>query len=237
MKQDKNLIVVTGGTKGIGKAIVGRFAEAGHAVATCARSEDDLDELKAYITDKYSTKLLVQVSDLSTKEGVDGFLEFLRLTGREIEVLVNNTGKFVPGTVHDEPEGALEDMISTNLYSAYHMTRGVVSGMIKRKKGHIFNMCSTASIMSYPNGGSYCIAKHALHGMSKVLREELKTHNIRVTSVLPGATFTSSWDGVDLPENRLMPPEDIAEMVYSAYKLSPRSVVEDILIRPQLGDL
>jgi short-subunit dehydrogenase len=98
-------------------------------------------------------------------------------------------------------------------------------------------MCSIASIKAYPNGGSYAISKFALLGFSKVLREELKEFNIRVTAVLPGATRTASWDGVDLPEDRFMRAEDVAETVFSAYSISERSVVEEIIIRPQLGDI
>ena len=91
--------------------------------------------------------------------------------------------------------------------------------------------------MAYPNGGSYSISKFALLGFSKALREELKLNNIRVTAVLPGATRTASWEGVDLPETRFIKPEDVADAVFGAYTLSPGSVVEEILIRPQLGDI
>jgi short-subunit dehydrogenase len=105
------------------------------------------------------------------------------------------------------------------------------------RRGHVFNMCSIASIKAYPNGGSYAISKFALLGFSKVLREELKEFNVRVTAVLPGATRTASWDGVDLPEDRFMRAEDVAETVFSAYSISERSVVEEIIIRPQLGDI
>jgi short-subunit dehydrogenase len=98
-------------------------------------------------------------------------------------------------------------------------------------------MCSIASIKAYPNGGSYAISKFALLGFSKVLREELKEYGVRVTAVLPGATRTASWDAIDLPEDRFMRAEDVAETVFSAYSISERSVVEEIIIRPQLGDI
>jgi short-subunit dehydrogenase len=98
-------------------------------------------------------------------------------------------------------------------------------------------MCSIASIKAYPNGGSYAISKFALLGFSKCLREELKSFNIRVTAIMPGATLTASWEGVDLPEERFMRVEDVADTIYGAYSLSGRSVVEEIIIRPQLGDL
>ena len=98
-------------------------------------------------------------------------------------------------------------------------------------------MCSIASIRAYPNGGSYAISKFALLGFSKVLREELKDFGIRVTAVMPGATRTASWNGTDLPDERFMKVEDVADAVYAAYALSGRSVVEEMIIRPQLGDI
>jgi short-subunit dehydrogenase len=109
--------------------------------------------------------------------------------------------------------------------------------MIRRKGGHIFMMCSTASIIPYTNGGSYCISKFALYGMTKVLREELKEHGVRVTAVLPGATLTASWEGVDLPAERFMKPEDVAQAMFTAWSLSSQAVIEELLIRPQLGDI
>jgi short-subunit dehydrogenase len=81
------------------------------------------------------------------------------------------------------------------------------------------------------------MSKYALYGMTKVLREEMKTHGVRVTAVLPGATRTASWEGTDLPEERFIRPEDVADSVWSAFSASPRTVVEEVLIRPQLGDI
>jgi len=91
--------------------------------------------------------------------------------------------------------------------------------------------------MSYPNGGAYTISKFALLGFSKALREEMKPYGIKVTSVMPGATWSGSWEGANYPEERLMPPEDVAEVILSTTRLGPSSVVEEIIIRPQLGDL
>ena len=96
---------------------------------------------------------------------------------------------------------------------------------------------STASTTAYPNGGSYGIAKHALLGFTKNLREELKEAGIRVTAVLPGPTLTASWEGVDLPAERFIKAEDVSEAVFGTYRLSAQAVVEELLIRPQLGDL
>ena len=137
----------------------------------------------------------------------------------------------------EEADGILEQTIHTNLYSAYYLTKKLVPKMITQKNGFVFNMCSVASLKAYENGGSYSISKFALLGFSKTLREELKPHNIKVTSVMPGATLTDSWNGTDLPESRFSKPEDIAELVYTITQLSAFSVVEDIVIRPQLGDI
>lgn len=231
------LVVVTGGTKGIGRAIVEAFASSGYSVATCARHESDLEQLKSELSERFETKIHTCAADLSQRSDLDAFLDFVGMIGKPVSVLVNNTGTFRPGEVLSEEEGSLEFMVDTNLYSAYHITRGIAPAMKSAGAGHIFNICSTASIMAYTNGGSYCISKFALYGFSKVLREELKESGVRVTSVLPGATLTPSWDGMDIPEDRFIKATDIAKLVLTTSELSEGSVVEDLLIRPQLGDI
>ena len=106
-----------------------------------------------------------------------------------------------------------------------------------RRQGHIFMMCSTASITAYTNGGSYCISKFALLGLSRVLREEVKESGVRVTAILPGATLTASWEGADLPPDRFMQATDVADAVWTACALPKTAVIEEILLRPQLGDI
>ena len=233
----RKTILVTGGTKGIGRAILERFAKEGFDIMTCARNAQELATLKAALTEQYPTiKILTVQADLSLKSDVEKLA--LAVKGFAIpDVLVNNTGVFLPGAIHEEPDGNFELMMQTNLYSAYYLTRGLVKEMKARKSGHIFSMGSIAGLTAYPNGGSYAVSKWAMLGMTKCLREELKPHQIKVTSILAGATFTSSWEGVDLPIERFMSVEDVAESVWGAYNLSPRTVVEEIIIRPQLGDI
>lgn len=232
------LVIVSSGTKGIGRAIVERFMAGGFDVVTCARTASDLQELHYTFQEKYpAAKLFVKVVDMAVKADIEAFSAFIESLGRPVEIVVNNTGLYSLGKIHEAPEGDLEQMMEINLYSAYYLTRALLNGMIARKKGHIFTLCSTASITAYPNSGAYCVSKFALYGFTKVLREELKTKEIRVTAVLPGATFTSSWDGVELPPERFIKAEDVAEAIWSAYHLSAGSVVEEILIRPQLGDI
>lgn len=232
------LAIITGGTKGIGKALVEKFASEGFDILTCARNETDLESLKSTILKlNKEVAIITCTADLSTKKGREDVLKTYASLNQTVDVLINNTGVFVQGQIHNEPEGVLEIQMQTNLYSAYDITRGVIQGMIKNKRGTIFNICSIASIMPYANGGSYSVSKFAMLGMTKVLREEMKEHNIRVTAVLPGATLTASWDGVDLPEERFIKPEDVANSVYGVYSLSDQTVVEELLLRPQLGDI
>ncbi len=232
------LAIISGGTKGIGRACIQRFMEAGFDVVTCARNESDLLELQEETRLAFpKTILICRKADLSVRSELNSFIEHIISLNRSIDVLINNTGIFIPGQVHNEEEGVLEKTIETNLYSAYHLTRGLINEMISRRKGHIFTLCSTASIVAYPNGGSYCISKFALYGMTKVLREEMKPFNVKVTAVLPGATFTDSWKGTELPSERFMDSKDVADTIFAAYSLSPRANLEEILIRPQLGDL
>ena len=213
------------------------LASKGINLAICARNKTDLEEAKKTLSTQYGIKVLIQEVDVSRKEEVLDFGSMVLSHFETIDILINNAGVFIPGEIIQEEEGALETMIETNLYSAYHLTRALVPNMIKHGTGHIFNMCSIASIVAYPNGGSYSISKFALLGFSKVLREELKEKGIKVTSILPGATWSASWAGVDLPESRLMQAEDIAKVVWNALEMSPSAVIEDIIIRPQLGDL
>jgi short-subunit dehydrogenase len=221
------LLVVTGGSKGIGRAIADKFVAEGFDAVVCARSVDEIT----------SPGLLPFAADLSTRDGVNALLDYVRSLNRPVDVLVNNAGVFQPGQIQNEAEGVFEELMNTNVASAYHLTRGLIGGMISRRKGHIFMMCSTASITPYTNGGSYCISKFALLGMSRVLREELKPHSVKVTALLPGATLTNSWAGTDLPEDRFLKADDVANSTWAAYSLSASAVIEEILIRPQLGDI
>ena len=231
-------IVVTGATKGIGWAIIEKFAEAGFNVAFCARTMDDLEQRTSTLEAIYpDIRVIAKKVDMKSKQEVKAFAEYILKSWGAVDVLVNNAGVFLPGEILEEEEGALETMMETNLYSAYHFTRALLPLMIEKKSGYVFNMCSIASKIAYPNGGSYSISKFALLGFSKVLREELKEKGIRVSAILPGATWSNSWKGVDLPEERLMQASDIAKAVFAAYTMSDSAVMEEIVLRPQLGDL
>ncbi|HUH75031.1 MAG TPA: SDR family oxidoreductase [Chitinophagales bacterium] len=231
-------IIITGASKGIGKALALKFAENGHHLAICARSLEPLEELeKELLNISPDSQVISMTADVSVKSEVKKFADKILESWNKIDIIINNAGFFIPGAIKDEDDENLPKMINTNLYSAYYLTKFLLPSMIESKSGHIFNICSIASFTAYPQGGSYAISKFAMLGFSKCLREELKPHNIKVTAVMPGATLTDSWKGVELPEERFIPAEDIASIIYNTTLLSDRTVVEDIVIRPQLGDL
>lgn len=230
-------ILVTGGTKGIGKAIILEFANKGFDIFTCSRNEGELEALKEEVEKSFSAvKVHTKKADLSIKEETKAFVAFVKKFGIP-DVLVNNTGIFIPGSLHSEDEANFEKTMHTNLFSTYYLTKGFTKELMERKNGHIFTIGSIAGLTAYANGGSYAVSKWAMLGFTKCLRQEMIPHGVKVTSVLPGATFTASWEGVDLPESRFIDVADVAASVWSAYNLSPRSVVEEIVIRPQLGDI
>ena len=232
-------IVVTGATKGIGRAVSEAFAAAAPAhLFVCARTQADLLSMKKALEEQFPLVTVRPcVADLSSREQVRHFADYIVSHTSTIDVLVNNTGVFRPGHVTEEPETVLEDLMKTNVYSAYYLTKYLLPLMLKNGEGHIFNLCSVASLYAYPDGGSYSITKFALLGFSKVLREELKDKNIKVTSVMPGITWSDAWSGATLPEQRLLQASDVADVIVNAFQLSATAVVEEILIRPMLGDL
>ena len=230
-------VIITGASKGLGKAIAEKYAEAGHHLIICARNKNMLQQTKQHLLQKNSDcKVETMAVDLSKQENVTGFGKYCLSFGTPA-ILINNAGSFLPGSIHKEKEGTLENMIETNLYSAYHLTRILLPKMMEAQSGHISNMCSIASIEAYNNGGSYSISKFALLGFTKNLREEMKQHNIKVTAIIPGAVYTDSWSATSVKPDRIMNPDDISTMVYAASMLSPQACVEEILFRPQLGDL
>lgn len=228
--------IVTGATKGIGLAIAEALAAKGYNLAICSRSADDLEKTRNQLKSINSDIDIISLEvDFGQKDDVIKFADYITAKWTQIDVLVNNAGIYLGGEILSEEEGSLEQMMNVNLYSVYHLTRRLIN--LIPVNGHIFNMCSIASFFAYPNGGSYSISKFALLGFSKVLREELKPKGIKVTSIMPGATWSNSWAGVDLPESRLMQASDIAKVITAALEMSNSAVIEDIVLRPQLGDL
>jgi short-subunit dehydrogenase len=230
--------VITGASRGIGKAVAQIFALHGYNLYLCSKNESNLlqtiEELKTRFP---HIKVDGQAVDVGKQQEALLFAQWVLNNADTVDVVVNNAGSFVQGNVSDEPDGALENMLNVNLNSAYHITRALLPRMKAAQRGHIFTLCSIASLAAYPGGGAYSISKFALLGFTKNLRHELKEQGIKVTAVIPGAVYTDSWESSGIAEQRIMEAGDIARMIFTASQLSPQAVVEEIILRPQLGDL
>ncbi|MES2478376.1 MAG: SDR family NAD(P)-dependent oxidoreductase [Bacteroidota bacterium] len=229
--------IITGATQGIGAAIAKQLASEKFILCICSRNESELKNFKTELEALGSPEVFIKAADLSDKETAKNFALFALKQLKTVDILVNNAGVFIPGNLCDEPEGQLEQMMQVNVYSAYAITRVIAPAMKESKKGHIFNMCSVASLKAYPMGGSYSISKYALLGFSDNLREELKMNNIKVTALCLGATNSRSWQGSGVPVERIMPADDVAKILWTAYNLAESTNLETIIMRPQFGDL
>lgn len=232
------VILITGASHGIGAAIAEAFAM--HVpeprLALVARTEAKLEAVARRCA-AAGADAAIFPCDLTDDEAALQMAEDVVAELGLPEVLVNNAGSFRPGGVVEMKPQDFRQQIDANLTSAFLVTHAFLKGMLVRGHGDIFFTASVASVKGYPRGVAYGAAKHGLLGLARALREETRESGIRVTALIPGATYTASWAGSGLPEERFMPPEDIARMVLSIYQMSDRTVVEEVLLRPQLGDV
>ena len=230
--------VITGASQGIGRAITEKLLSKGCSIAVCARDKAKLQAVvEEWRTNYVDADIIWVAADLSTAKGADALASLVLSSFPQVDLLINNAGAFAMGKLADEPEDALEKMLNTNLYAAYRVSRKILPQMKEQGNGHIFNICSIASLKAYPNIGSYSISKYALLGLTDNLREELRPHGIKVTAICPGSTWSPSWEGSGTEPERIMEGRDIAEMIWATCSLSPQAVTETIVMRPVKGDL
>ena len=230
-------IVITGASQGIGRAIAEAFAQEDDArLALASRSQEKLDVV-ADACRSAGAEALVVPTDVTDDADVAHLGETVRDRWGVPDVLVNNAGAFTPAPLDETMPDAFREQVDVNLNAAFTVTKAFLDDMVARGSGHIFYMASVAGLQAYPGSVAYCASKHGLLGLARVVREETKADGLRVTTLLPGATRTPSWDGTDLPDERFMDPADIARTVVDTYHLSARSVVEEIVLRPQQGDV
>jgi 3-oxoacyl-[acyl-carrier protein] reductase len=223
--------IITGATKGIGKAIALRLATEGYNLAICSRNAVELSSLASLLEAK-GVKVHYLPTDCADKASVYELCNFCSKVFGNIDLLINNAGVFIPGALLDEDDESFEQQLHVNLNSAYYLSKFIGQKMRSQGSGHIINICSVASKEIKENAGSYGVTKSALLSLNNVLRDELAKHNVKVTAVLPGSTLTASWDGTEVPKEKFVQPEDIAESISQLLKLSPAANVDELIIRP-----
>ena len=223
--------VITGATKGIGRAIATKFAQNGYDLILVARGLDELEKFRQELIPHGNT-VFTQAADFSVKEEVYAFLNSKAINFDHVDVLVNNVGIFLPGSMLDEDDETFEKQQQLNTNASYYISKFFGKKMRSAKRGHIFNICSVASKVPVKNGGSYSVTKAAMLSLNHVLRQELAPHNVKVTAFLPGSTKTSSWEGTTIPDEKFVQPEDIAETLFTILNLSKGVNVDEVLITP-----
>ena len=230
--------LITGSTKGMGRAISISFVNEGINVAICSRNEEELLKFKEELLGlNLDIKVFAQVADGSKKSEL---LKFAADAERElgfIDIVVNSLGMFIPASILDEGDDVFEKQLNTNLMPTYELYRYFGKTMIAARKGHFFNICSVASLNPIAQAGTYSVTKYALLGLTKVMRLEMQDHGVKVTAIIPGSTLTDSWKGVEVDKDTMVLPEDIASAIINIYKMSTGANVDEIIIKPAPGQI
>lgn len=231
-------VLITGATKGIGRAVALAFAKIGVNLAICARNNDDLLAFKKELfAINPAVKVFTSATDCSIKQQL---LEFAIAAEKElgfISIIVNNVGVYEFSGILYDADGTFDKQISTNLMPAYELYRYFGKAMVAAHEGHIFNICSLASLNPIAEAGSYSVTKYALLGLTKVMRLEMQPHGVKVTAVIPGWTLTSSWEGQQVDKDKMVLPGDIASAIINIYKMSPGANVDELIIKPVNGQI
>lgn len=230
------VVLVTGASQGIGAAIARTFAEAGIGpLALVARNRRNLERVAASCR-KLGVRAEVFPCDVGDSDQVAAMAAAVLRAFKRVDVLINNAGQYLGKPFVDYSIAEFDNQIQANLRSVFLVSQAFVPGMVERGRGDVFNMGSIASFTGLEGGTGYCASKFGVLGLSRVMREELRTKGVRVTCVMPGATWSPSWGKSESPVSRFMPDTDVARAFLEVYRMTRRTVVEEIVLRPQLGD-
>jgi NAD(P)-dependent dehydrogenase (short-subunit alcohol dehydrogenase family) len=233
------VILITGASQGIGAAIAKVFANSlgkGVRLALVARNAKNLAAV-AKVCAKAGAVAETFVCDVADEDAVTAMAAAVRKQFGSVDVLINNAGVFAAAPFAETTVAEFDRIVAANLRSAFLVTKAFLPAMTKRKSGDVFFMSSIAGLGAYPNSTAYCAAKFGVTGLAAVLRAETRDKGVRVCCVHPGATWAPSWSGSGVAEERIMPAEDVARAFFDIYRLGRNTVVEEIVLRPQLGDL
>lgn len=234
MSYKESSVLITGASQGIGRSIAITFAASTRRpMLLLARNEENLEQTKILCEEAGADQVEVLACDATKMEDVLN----LRIPKNfpNPGIIINNAGSYLYKTLAETTDEEFRYEVEVNLFAAVHVIKRFLPDLRKKDRALIINICSVGALRGLADSGAYSTSKHALLGYTRSLREELKKTNIAVTAVNLGQTHSTSWDESDMSPERLINPTDVASLLVTISELSPRSVVEEILIQPQHG--
>ena len=223
--------LVTGGSRGIGRAIALRLADLGASVAICGRNEHALRGTETELK-KYRLPVLAQVADVSRSSDVASLVEKIEASLGSVTILVNNAGIGLFGPAHEKTEDDWNRVLNTNLKSVFLVSRAVIPSMIRSGSGDIINISSLAGRNAFAGGGVYCASKWGVQGLSACMAEDLRDHGIRVSVICPGSVATEFSSRPAKDASKALIPDDVAHAVEMIVTQRTQSFVSEIQLRP-----
>ena len=237
MLKDK-ITIITGASRGIGRATALAFGQAGAKVVLASRTQHDL-ETAANLIRADGGEALVVPTDVTQADAVETLVNRTLEAYGQIDILVNNAGIGVFETVADSDPEAWTQVVASNLKSTYLCSKYVLPSMLARQSGQIINVLSIAAKVAFKASSAYCAAKAGALAFTKVLAEEVRSENIRVTAVSPGSVDTPFWTEIEgHPDlNLMLKPEHVAETILFVATQPAGIVTDEIVVTPPLGIL
>lgn len=229
-------VIITGASRGIGRATALRFAAEGCFLALCCRSRQNRKSLETELNE-YTSDYIVRDFDISSENDVSEFVKTVTNERDRIDVLINNAGIVRTGKVEDISSSDWDEVLSVNLKGTFLMTKYSLPYI--PGGGHILNVGSNASKKGFPAWSSYCASKFGVLGFTHSLREEVRDRGIKVSSVLPGPTKTEIWNTLEgnWDKGKMMSPETTADMIYFVVNQPQNANIDEVDIVPSGGKL
>ena len=227
----KKVALVTGASRGIGRAIASRLGRMGASVAISARSRDEIERTAAAFRND-GIQTLPIAADVTRAEDVNKMIEQTCSQLGEIEILVNNAGIGVFGPFYERSETDWDAVLSTNLKAVFLASRVVAPRMVRLGRGHIINISSLASKSAFAGGAIYCASKWGVMGLTACMAEDLRAHGIRVSVICPGSVATEFSPHAGRDPATLLLPEDVAHTVAMLVTQGPHSFISEVDVRP-----
>jgi 3-oxoacyl-[acyl-carrier protein] reductase len=223
--------LVTGGSRGIGRAIAHQLALLGASVSICGRDRAALED-SAHGLAKLAVSVHSQMTDVTNSGAIADLISQTEAALGPITILVNNAGIGVFGPAHEKTEADWDRVLDTNLKSVFLVSRAVAPSMIRRGSGDIINISSLAGKNTFAGGGIYCASKWGVLGLSGCMAEDLREHGIRVSVICPGSVATDFSGRGAKDASKVLSPEDVAHAVEAIFTQGPRSFLSEIHLRP-----